>query len=184
MKTKKKRYSTAARNTTPACRHCPALHRRRALLPSLPARIRLWGMEPSAEVLLKKIRELEASHARLKQDMSRLMPADGGARRADCGSHSVSPRRTNSGGGVEGSAAAWARGSSSSRLQRESRGPTDSPGGSPAGIRLSEGQCLNILQSLAQSVHIFDLEGRIIYWSVALAFPVVLTPFFFCDQVP
>ncbi|XP_042402003.1 RGS domain-containing serine/threonine-protein kinase A-like isoform X1 [Zingiber officinale] len=122
-------------------------------------------MEPSAEVLLKKIRELEASHARLKQDMSRLMPADGGARRADCGSHSVSPRRTNSGGGVEGSAAAWARGSSSSRLQRESRGPTDSPGGSPAGIRLSEGQCLNILQSLAQSVHIFDLEGRIIYWN-------------------
>ncbi|KAG6536250.1 hypothetical protein ZIOFF_001301 [Zingiber officinale] len=134
-------------------------------------------MEIPAEELLKKIQELEAGHAHLKQEMSKLALAEGGVRRSDRGrSHSVSPQRTvppprrrNSGIGIEGSAAGWARGSSSfgnsSRLQRESRGPSCSTGGGPAGVRLSERQYLNILQSMGQSVHIFDLQGRIIYWN-------------------
>ncbi|OAY69127.1 Serine/threonine-protein kinase EDR1 [Ananas comosus] len=100
-----------------------------------------------------------------------------GARRA----HSVSPRRSPAAGSSAAAApptrwrsggfeAAWRKGSasfghSSSRLQRESRDPG---GGAAAaaggGLGLSEKQCLSILQSMGQSVHIFDLEGRIIYW--------------------
>ncbi|RWW22446.1 hypothetical protein GW17_00013351 [Ensete ventricosum] len=133
-------------------------------------------METPAEELLKKIQELEAGQARLKLEMSKLMPADeDGARRSDRGrSHSVSPQRTpppplrRNSGGLDGAPLSWGRGSSSfghsSRLQRESRGATSSDDGA-AGIRLSEQQYLNILQSMGQSVHIFDLEGRIIYWS-------------------
>ncbi|XP_020101768.1 dual specificity protein kinase shkB isoform X2 [Ananas comosus] len=101
-----------------------------------------------------------------------------GARRA----HSVSPRRSPAAGSSAAAApptrwrsggfeAAWRKGSasfghSSSRLQRESRDPG---GGAAAaaggGLGLSEKQCLSILQSMGQSVHIFDLEGRIIYWN-------------------
>lgn len=119
------------------------------------------------------------------------MPADeGGARRSDRGrSHSVSPQRTapppqrRNSGGLDGAPSSWRRGSSSfghsSRLQRESRGATGSADRA-AGIGLSERQSLNILQSMGQSVHIFDLEGRIIYWSVArscLLFSVLQVPF-------
>ncbi|URE06233.1 kinase family [Musa troglodytarum] len=137
-------------------------------------------METPAEELLKKIQELEAGQAHLKLEMSKLMPADeGGARRSDRGrSHSVSPQRTapppqrRNSGGLDGAPSSWGRGSSSfghsSRLQRESRGATCSADGA-AGVGLSERQYLNILQSMGQSVHIFDLEGRVIYWSVAHA---------------
>ncbi|THU62651.1 hypothetical protein C4D60_Mb01t07330 [Musa balbisiana] len=133
-------------------------------------------MEVPADELLKKIQELEAGHARLKQEMSKLVPADGpGAGRSECGrSHSVSPQRTTAplqrrrSGGLEG--AAPARGkvsgsfSHSSRLQLESQGTSSSTDGA-AGLGLSERQYLKILQSMGQSVHIFDLEGRIIYWN-------------------
>ncbi|XP_008797466.2 serine/threonine-protein kinase pakF-like [Phoenix dactylifera] len=142
-------------------------------------------MEKPAEELLKKINDLEAGHALLKQEMSKLMPREGdvgGVARGGGGdrrrSHSVSPqrsaapppRRRNEGtGGL-----VWRPGSAalghSSRLQRESREPGDTPKGgrrgeAPAGIGLSEKQYLNILQSMGQSVHIFNLEGRIIYWN-------------------
>ncbi|CAL9096296.1 unnamed protein product [Musa textilis] len=137
-------------------------------------------METPAEELLKKIQELEAGQARLKLEMSKLMPADeGGARRSDRGrSHSVSPQRTapppqrRNSGGLDGAPSSWGRGSSSfghsSRLQRESRGATCSADGA-AGVGLSERQYLNILQSMGQSVHIFDLEGRVIYWNRSAA---------------
>ncbi|CAL9069971.1 unnamed protein product [Musa banksii] len=125
-------------------------------------------METPAEELLKKIKELEAGHARLKQEMSKLMHVnEGGARRSNRGrSHSVSPQRTvaspqrRNSGGFEGSR--FFRHSSS--LQRESPGASSSADGA-AGIGLSERQYLNILQSMGQSVHIFDLDGRIIYWN-------------------
>ncbi|WOL03259.1 3-phosphoinositide-dependent protein kinase B-like [Canna indica] len=134
-------------------------------------------MEIPAEELLKKIQELEVGHARLKQEMSKLMPVDGGGgvRRSDRGrSHSVSPQRSmapprrRKSGGLDGASPAWGRGSSSfghySRLQRESRERSVSANGA-TGIGLSERQYLNILQSMGQSVHIFDLEGRILYWN-------------------
>ncbi|THU56962.1 hypothetical protein C4D60_Mb11t22730 [Musa balbisiana] len=125
-------------------------------------------METPAEELLKKIKELEAGHARLKQEMSKLMHVnDGGARRLNRGrSHSVSPQRTvtspqrRNSGRFEGSRFFG----HSSSLQRESPGASSSADGA-AGIGLSERQYLNILQSMGQSVHIFDLDGRIIYWN-------------------
>ncbi|KAG1326176.1 RGS domain-containing serine/threonine-protein kinase A [Cocos nucifera] len=140
-------------------------------------------METPVEELLKKVQELEVGHALLKQEMSKLMPGEGAAAGGDGGgdrrrSHSVSPQRS----GVTPSRRrsewndrrAWRRGSASSRhlsrLQRESREPGDAPKGGEhgepqAGFGLSERQYLNVLQSMGQSVHIFNLGGRIIYWN-------------------
>nr|XP_010914582.3 LOW QUALITY PROTEIN: dual specificity protein kinase shkD-like [Elaeis guineensis] len=140
-------------------------------------------METPAEELLKKVQELEVGHALLKQEMSKLMPGEGAAAGGGGGgdrrrSHSVSPQRS----GVTPSRRrsewndrrSWRRGSTSSghlsRLQRESREPGDAPKGGgrgvpQAGFGLSERQYLNVLQSMGQSVHIFNLEGRIIYWN-------------------
>ncbi|KAF8667610.1 hypothetical protein HU200_052814 [Digitaria exilis] len=134
----------------------------------------------SSEELLKKIRELEVGQAQLKQEMSKLIPGVGERRR----SQSVSPRRgapvppppppkkgTPPGrrlsGGFEGNPRAWARGSASfphsSPLQREGRAA--GAGDASTSARLPERQYSRVLQSLGQSVHILDLEGRIIYWN-------------------
>ncbi|XP_058076188.1 uncharacterized protein LOC131224804 [Magnolia sinica] len=143
-------------------------------------------MDTPAEELLKKIQELEAGHAQLKQEMSKLMLGGNDSRpeHSHQRSHSVSPQRPRLGhsrrknSGFE-AAAAWQRGSSSFRhsspLQRESgsreaAAATSTGGGvssSAAGpaVRFTDKQCLNILQCLGQSVHIFDLDGRIIYWN-------------------
>ncbi|RWW63733.1 hypothetical protein BHE74_00029078 [Ensete ventricosum] len=134
-------------------------------------------MEAPAEELLKKIQELEAVHTRLKHEMSRMMRVDGGGGSLSDRGRSISlpvlerptvlAQRRNS-GGLEEAAPAWEKGSSSSghssRLQREIPGTSGSSDG-PAGMVLSERQYLNILQSMGQSVHIFDLESRIIYWN-------------------
>ncbi|KAG7013685.1 Serine/threonine-protein kinase EDR1 [Cucurbita argyrosperma subsp. argyrosperma] len=89
-------------------------------------------------------------------------------------------RRGGAAGGFDGAAAAWKRGSSSFRysspLQRESRtceplnaaASVGTGGGSgPAAVNFTNKQYLNILQSMGQSVHIFDLNYRIIYWNRA-----------------
>ena len=136
------------------------------------------GMEFSEE-LLKKIRELEVGQAQLKQEMSKLIPGVGERRR----SQPVSPRRgvpvppppppskgTPPGrppsGGFEGGPRAWARGSASfphsSPLQKEGR--ATGSGDASTSARLPERQYSRVLQSLGQSVHILDLDGRIIYW--------------------
>ncbi|XP_019174792.1 PREDICTED: RGS domain-containing serine/threonine-protein kinase A [Ipomoea nil] len=141
---------------------------------------------PPAEELLKKIQELEAGHARLKEEMSKLMVSND-YRSERQRSHSISPqrpRRLKLGGGgrhggFEGGAmAVWKRGSASFRhsspLQRESsskdvyRGDDggESCGvGGPASVKFSDRQYLNILQSMGQSVHILDRNSRIIYWN-------------------
>ncbi|XP_038719120.1 uncharacterized protein LOC120011982 isoform X3 [Tripterygium wilfordii] len=105
-------------------------------------------------------------------------------------SHSMSPQRSGPrrrGGGIEvDSIAGWKKNSASFRhsspLQRESRGSHDtvndvnnaSDGGAnrggggnsgPSAVNFTDRQYLNILQSMGQSVHIFDLTGRIIYWN-------------------
>lgn len=147
---------------------------------------------PPAEELLKKIQELELGHAHLKQEMSKLitsstaeiMAADRQHRQR---SHSISPQRVprwRTGGGDGNAVAAWKKGSVSFRhsspLQRESHSsdPWSGGGGSrarggggvghgPAAVKLTDKQYLNILQSMGQSVHIFDLNCRIIYWLVS-----------------
>ncbi|KAG5237112.1 dual specificity protein kinase splA [Salix suchowensis] len=105
-------------------------------------------------------------------------------------SHSISPQRSGPrsrvAGGPTGSSfeAAWKKGSASFRhsspLQRESRSLNSndvrdghSNGGGEGGdgnrggpsLKFTDKQYLNILQSVGQSVHIFDHSGRIIYWN-------------------
>jgi len=138
-------------------------------------------MDSSGEELLKKIRELEVGQAQLKQEMSKLIPGAGERRR----SQSVSPRRgvpvpppppakakagapgRRLSGGFEGGQRAWARGSASfphsSPLQREGR--ATGAGDASTSARLPERQYSRVLQSMGQSVHILDLDGRIIYWN-------------------
>ncbi|KAL2459329.1 PAS domain-containing protein tyrosine kinase family protein [Forsythia ovata] len=135
---------------------------------------------PPAEELLKKIQQLEIGHAHLKQEMSKLTTsststAPGAAdHRRRQRSHSVSPQRAparRSGGGDGNVVAPWKRGlasfQQSSPLQRESNSRKMDHGtddGGPA-VKFTDGQYLNILQSMGQSVHIFDLNYRIIYWN-------------------
>ncbi|KAI7749733.1 hypothetical protein M8C21_015588 [Ambrosia artemisiifolia] len=104
------------------------------------------------------------------------------------------PRRRAMGGGAGGvfeggAVAAFKMGSTSFRhlspLRRETRSidvsysndnsnittsggaATGESGGvsGPSAVKLTETQYLNILQSMGQSVHIFDLQGHIIYWN-------------------
>ncbi|KAF7145092.1 hypothetical protein RHSIM_Rhsim04G0239200 [Rhododendron simsii] len=135
---------------------------------------------PPAEELLKKIQELEAGHAHLKHEMSKLLISTDQQKSAPAHqqrSHSVSPQRLRRRvGGGEGATAVLKKGSASFRnsspLQRESRsGVALSSGGGggggcgPAAVGFNDRQYLNILQSMGQSVHIFDLNLRIIYWN-------------------
>ncbi|CAA7400099.1 unnamed protein product [Spirodela intermedia] len=141
------------------------------------------GNLPSEE-LMKKIQELEVGQARLKQEMSKLMiPGSAAAgdedRRLRQRSLSASPQRSRepqgrrrslglNDGGLATRRGYGYFGNSSSPLQRESRNLI--PSGAAAtvvggSIGLSEPQHLKILQSMGQSVHISDVEGRIIYWN-------------------
>ncbi|XP_047315380.1 probable serine/threonine-protein kinase drkD [Impatiens glandulifera] len=144
------------------------------------------------EELLKKIQELQIGHAHLQEEMSKLVSSadpktlSNQQQQHHHGVHqrsnSVSPQRSgiprrsgSSGCRFDGGAMAWSRGSSSFRhsspLQRESRVKdqpqplTIEPVNLPAAVKFTDRQYLNILQSLGQSVHIFDLSGRIIYWN-------------------
>ncbi|CAG7890840.1 unnamed protein product [Brassica rapa] len=133
---------------------------------------------PPAEQLLKKILELEENQEHLKQEMSRLKVSTEIRQR----SHSVSPHRPprRNIGGDGGSS--WRKsGAASFRhaspLRKDSRiqgpinlragvggGPGGGDGGRSAG-KFTDKQYLNILQSMAQAVHAFDLNMRIIFWN-------------------
>ncbi|XP_028760145.1 probable serine/threonine-protein kinase DDB_G0282963 isoform X1 [Neltuma alba] len=142
---------------------------------------------PQPEELLKKIEDLEVGHAHLKQEMSKLKLSGASDARAEQShhrqrSHSISPQRSRlgasrrraGGGGFDGPAS-WKKGSTSfkhsSPLQRESRGSdpqSDGEGGvgrGPSSVNFTDKQYLNILQSMGHSVHILDLNGRIICWN-------------------
>ena len=137
---------------------------------------------PPAEELLRKIQELEAGHAHLKEEMSKLMVSGPKSDHGHQRSHSTSPQRSRfsspatsswrkGSGGFDGPAG-WRRGSASFRhsspLQRESRSrdpsSTAGGGGGPVAYKFNDKQYSNILQSMGQSIHIFDLNGRVIYW--------------------
>ncbi|KAB5538379.1 hypothetical protein DKX38_015912 [Salix brachista] len=147
---------------------------------------------PPAEELLKKIQQLEAGHHHLQQQMSKLKLSSTStdSKPPQQRSHSISPQRSGPrsrvAGGPTGSSfeAAWKKGSASFRhsspLQRESRSLNSndvrdghSNGGGEGGdgnrggpsVKFTDKQYLNILQSVGQSVHIFDHSGRIIYWN-------------------
>ncbi|ESQ49377.1 hypothetical protein EUTSA_v10020142mg [Eutrema salsugineum] len=121
--------------------------------------------------LLKKIQELEESQEQLKQEMSRLKVSSELSQR----SYSVSPylpARRNIGEGAPAwskSGAASFRHASPLRKQNLIEDPI-SPGagvggGGPSTGNFTDKQYLNILQSMAQSVHAFDLNMQIIFWN-------------------
>lgn len=130
---------------------------------------------PAEELLLKKIQELESGHAKLKQEMSKLIISGDQQRKVERQrSHSISPQRRSTaptrrrvaGTGYEsGLKMGSASYRHSSPLQRESR--------SQSGVlpemnnKFTDSQYLNILESMGQSVHIFDTNFHIFYWSVA-----------------
>ncbi|KAL7123748.1 hypothetical protein ABFS83_14G003600 [Erythranthe nasuta] len=145
---------------------------------------------PPAEELLKKIQELELGHAHLKQEMSMFMTSSRSAENMAASdyryrqrSHSISPQRAPRPRAARGDGslvASWKKGSASFRhsspLQRENRntdcgggggggGYGSGGGGRSAAVKLTDDQYLNILQSMGQSVHILDLNSRIIYWN-------------------
>ncbi|KAH6808604.1 PAS domain-containing protein tyrosine kinase family protein [Perilla frutescens var. frutescens] len=132
---------------------------------------------PPTEELLKKIQELELGHARLKHEMSKIMTSPAAKiaaadHRQKQRSHSISPqrgpRRSIGDGGATG---AWKKSSASFRhsspLQRESRNrdALSGGGGGPSAVNLTDKQYLNILQSMGQSIHIMDVNNRLIYWN-------------------
>ncbi|CAK7326340.1 unnamed protein product [Dovyalis caffra] len=147
---------------------------------------------PPAGELLRKIQELEAGHHHLQREMSKLKltSTTTDPKPTQQRSHSISPQRTGPrrrvAGGPTGSGfeTAWKKGSASFRhsspLQRESRslnsnndrdgntyGGREGGDGNrgPSAVKFTDKQYLNILQSMGQSVHIFDHSGRIIYWN-------------------
>lgn len=156
---------------------------------------------PPSEELLRKIEELEAGHASLKQEMSKLILSGNTEEHHhhhhhhhnnnQQRSHSVSPQRSGpqrrrggasglDGGAGGGATGVWKKAGStsfrhSSPLQRESRSrepvnvDVNSGGGGgsggPSAVNFTDKQYLNILQSMGQAVHIFDLNCRIIYWN-------------------
>ncbi|CBI22876.3 unnamed protein product, partial [Vitis vinifera] len=99
---------------------------------------------PPAEELLRKIQELEAGHAHLKEEMSKLMVSGPKSDHGHQRSHSTSPQR--------------------SRFSSPATS-TAGGGGGPAAYKFNDKQYSNILQSMGQSIHIFDLNGRVIYWN-------------------
>ncbi|KAH0855688.1 hypothetical protein HID58_003953 [Brassica napus] len=133
---------------------------------------------PPAEQLLKKILELEENQEHLKQEMSRLKVSTEIRQR----SHSVSPHRPprrnigGDGGPSPGGRAAPRRFATPRRCEGQpypgpinlragvGGGPGGGDGGPSAG-KFTDKQYLNILQSMAQAVHAFDLNMRIIFWN-------------------
>lgn len=94
---------------------------------------------PSAEELLRKILELEERNAHLKQEMSkRLLSGD----RPKPDSNSDSPYRS---------------------LWSGIRG-TDDGVSEPLTMKLTEIQYWNVVQSMGQAIHVFDLNFRIFFW--------------------
>lgn len=111
------------------------------------------GSEERDEAVKKKIQELEEGHAFMKQEMSKLKLSDGRQQQQHRQrSHSVSPQRSRLG--------SWNKGSCSfkhsSPLRKETR--------ASALVNFTEKHCLSILHSLGHSLHILDLNSRIIYW--------------------
>ncbi|XP_010442413.1 PREDICTED: serine/threonine-protein kinase STY17-like isoform X1 [Camelina sativa] len=122
---------------------------------------------PPAEELLKKIRELEESQEHLKREMTRLKVSAEMKQR----SHSASPQRPvrrHSGDGTpmwrKSGAASFRH---ASPLRKESHAKLSGGGGGEgqSAGKFTDKQYLNILQSMAQAVHVFDLNGHIIFWN-------------------
>ncbi|MCL7032478.1 hypothetical protein MKW94_005628 [Papaver nudicaule] len=133
------------------------------------------------EQLLKKIHALEAEQASLKQKISELIldhdirPNLGSPQKSRLAGSTTKGGASNDGGQDE----TWCQkgpgssGQHSSALPKESRSfcdpptPTSGVGTLQPDLDFSELQYLNILESVGQTVCVFDFAGRIIYWNRA-----------------
>ncbi|XP_024984289.1 serine/threonine-protein kinase STY46-like [Cynara cardunculus var. scolymus] len=106
----------------------------------------------SAEELLRKILELEERHAHLKQEMSKLMLS---RNRPKLDYQTASRHCDRAGAGVF-----------TSSLWPVIKGTHDGSS-EPLVMKLNETRYWNILQSMGQAVHVFDLNGRIFFWNRA-----------------
>ncbi|CAN6926725.1 unnamed protein product [Brassica oleracea] len=115
---------------------------------------------PHAKELLKKMQKLEESQEHLKQEMSRLKVSTELKQR----SRSASARRNIGAPAWRESSAASFR--HASPLHDAINLKVGVGGGAgPSALKFTNKQYLNILQSLAQSVHVLDLKLRIIFWN-------------------
>ncbi|CAI0626262.1 unnamed protein product [Linum tenue] len=147
---------------------------------------------PPAEELLRKIQKLEAGQAELHKEMMRLSKLSSDRKSGEQHHHdhhyhhppplsrSISPQRR------QGTERSFETGPDmekktspppvrhSSPLRRDSRrtnsGSGNRGGGGgrsagPSAVKFSDEQYLNILQSMGQAVHVFDLSGNLIYWN-------------------
>nr|GEW69597.1 hypothetical protein [Tanacetum cinerariifolium] len=103
----------------------------------------------TAKQLLKKIEKLEEGHDHFKEEMSKLMIY---------GERKISGGRTV--GGVFVGVKPDTLEICSSPYQKFGGGTC-----LDRALKLTEAQCVNILQSMGQSVYMFDLNGHIVYWS-------------------
>ncbi|CAF2102851.1 BnaA05g30750D [Brassica napus] len=123
--------------------------------------------KPPPNELLKKLLELEQSHEHLKQEMSRLKVSTELTQQ----SHSVSPyqpARRNIGEGAPARRKSVPAAFQKQKCIQDSINLRNGVGG--IGRRSSVGkftnrQYFNILQSISQSVHVFDLNMQIIFWN-------------------
>ncbi|CAH2054780.1 unnamed protein product [Thlaspi arvense] len=116
---------------------------------------------PPTKELLKKILELEESQEQLKQEMSRLKVSTELSQQ----SLSVSPYRPERRNIGEGAPACRRSGAASFRHASPLRKQSRIQEGGPSTGKFTDKQYLNILQSMAQSVHVLDLNMRIIFWN-------------------
>nr|XP_043612092.1 serine/threonine-protein kinase STY46-like [Erigeron canadensis] len=109
---------------------------------------------PSAEELLSKIQDLEARHACIKQEISKVLVSSTSNRRTKPTNSSSRPR-------VSGPRRVGAL----SSFETEKNMEITQGGGVLLEEPLTETQYLNVMHSMGQAIHIFDLKYRIHFWN-------------------
>lgn len=127
-------------------------------------------MANSTDELLKKLQELEAGHAYLKTEMSKLLLTDAGcgyqrpkSLSSDGGQLAVPSRQSNALDVVVRRKSPAPYGYRQ-RLLLSSESESEMESGSSALSPSPDRMCLNILDSLGQAVHVIDMQRRIAYW--------------------
>ncbi|PWA88680.1 PAC motif-containing protein [Artemisia annua] len=103
--------------------------------------------QPSAEELLRRIQELEGLHAHIKKDISKLMPS------------------TNRSKPDHQTASAHKLAIGKPRALRQVDRLIHNGVMECLGMKQTETQCSNIMLSMGQALHIFDMKYRIYYWN-------------------
>ncbi|KAJ4898412.1 PAS domain-containing protein tyrosine kinase family protein [Raphanus sativus] len=105
---------------------------------------------PPTKEILMKMQELEESQKRLMQEMSKLKVSTGLRQRSHSGKEALG----------------WRKSGANSVRKKKNRihDSISLRGTGPSAGKFTHKQYLNIVQSMGQSVHAFDLKMRIIFW--------------------